>query len=101
MLSEADLDATMAFYSPDAVYEVVGLRAFEGRAAIRDFLEDWWSSYEVLDEQRDEVVDLGNGVCFQVLRLNGRLAGSTSVVQERLAFTSVWTAGLVERVVSP
>jgi ketosteroid isomerase-like protein len=42
-----DLDAMMVFYTPDGVYDMsMGMGTFEGHAAVRGFIEDWWSSYE-------------------------------------------------------
>jgi hypothetical protein len=47
-MSRRDLDSMMRLYSPDAVFDVssAGLGTFEGRAAIRHHLEDWWAAYE-------------------------------------------------------
>jgi len=36
---------------------------FEGRAAIRSFLENWFGTYEELEFGLEEVRDLGKGVC--------------------------------------
>ena len=46
----------------------MGIGTFEGRAAIRRFLEDWLRSYEELRYALGEVVDLGNGVVLAVTR---------------------------------
>jgi hypothetical protein len=45
-----DLDAVTSSFAPDAVFEgrVVGDH-FEGRAAIRSFLEDWFGTFEELE----------------------------------------------------
>ena len=42
-----DFDAMMSFFAPDAVWEGTALRTpFQGVAAIRDFWQDWFASYE-------------------------------------------------------
>src|SRR4051794_10793874 len=57
-----DLDAVASSFAEDATF---GGRAlgdhFEGRAAIRSFLEDWFGTYEELEIGLEEVRDLGNG----------------------------------------
>jgi ketosteroid isomerase-like protein len=59
-----DFDALMSFYAPDAVWDLspMGVGTFEGRAAIRGFVEDWLGSYEDYEIELQEVLDLGNGV---------------------------------------
>jgi ketosteroid isomerase-like protein len=61
-----DLDATMAFYAPDGVYDMspIGMGVFEGQAAARGFIEDWWGSYEQYEFEAEETLDLGNGLAF-------------------------------------
>ena len=95
-----EFDAVMSVYAPDAVWDasLPGLGTFDGMAAIRSFLEDWFGDYEEYEYEQEEGVDLGNGVVFVVGRVDGRPAGSTGRVQERWAFTSVWAAGMIRRV---
>ena len=61
-----DGDAVMAFYAPDGVWDMspMGMGVYEGQAAVRGFIEDWWSSYEKLGLDAEETLDLGNGVGF-------------------------------------
>jgi hypothetical protein len=82
-----DLDALMAFYEPDAVYDMspIGMGVFEGQAAARGFIEDWWGSYEEFEFEAEETLDLGNGVGFRVLIQKGRPVGSSGEVQLRYA----------------
>jgi ketosteroid isomerase-like protein len=101
-LSDArGVDATMRFYSADAVYDMsqVGLGTFEGRPAIRRFLEDWLGSYEETEDEVQEITDLGNGVVFAVARETGRPSGSASQsrVDAIYGFVFVWTDGKVSR----
>jgi ketosteroid isomerase-like protein len=95
-----DLDATMAFYAPDGVYDMspVGMGVFEGQAAARGFIEDWWASYEEHEFEAEETLDLGNGVGFRVLIQTGRPVGSSGEVELRYAAVSVWEDGLIVRV---
>jgi ketosteroid isomerase-like protein len=95
-----DWDAVMSFFAPHAVWDMSpqGLGIFEGRAAIRGFLEDWWRAYEELAVEVDEVLDLGNGVGVRVITQRGRLAGGTGEVRQRSADVVLWVDGLIERV---
>ena len=95
-----DLDAVMAFIAPDAVYDMspVGMGVFEGQAAARGFIEDWWASYEEHEFEAEETLDLGNGVGFRVLIQTGRPVGSSGEVELRYAVVSVWEDGLIVRV---
>src|SRR3954470_1725698 len=65
-----DLDAVASSFAEDATFDGrVG--DFDGRAAIRSFLEDWFGAYEELKFGLEEVRDLGNGVVFAVVVQNG------------------------------
>jgi ketosteroid isomerase-like protein len=96
-----DWDGAMSFYAPDAVWDAsaTGIGTFEGAAAVRRFFEDWVGAYEEYGHEIVESWDLGNGVVFTVLDIDGRLAGSTSRVQERWSWTATWVEGKCERVV--
>jgi ketosteroid isomerase-like protein len=94
-----DLDATMAIFASDAVWEVQPLGiSHKGAPAIRRFLEEWLGSYENYKDDQEEGVALGNGVVFVVSRLDARPVGSPGRVQERWSFTVLWVAGMVTRV---
>jgi uncharacterized protein (TIGR02246 family) len=79
-----DLDAVASSFAEDATFDgrVVGDH-FEGRAAIRSFLEDWFGTYEELEVGLEEVRDLGNRVVFAVVVQNGRPAGSAGHLRQR------------------
>ena len=96
-----DFDAVMSVYAPDAVWDasLAGVGSFEGPTAIRSFLEDWIGAYEEYEYEQEEGHDLGSGVVFVVGRVDGRPIGSPGTVQERWAWTAVWAAGMVVRVV--
>jgi ketosteroid isomerase-like protein len=94
-----DLDAMMAFYAPDAVWDMspIGMGVYEGQAAVRGFLEDWWSSYGRYESEVEEAFDLGNGVGFRVVIQKGRPVGSDGEVEWRYAAVSVWKDSKVVR----
>jgi ketosteroid isomerase-like protein len=98
--SKRDVDAIMAFYAPDAVWDMspLGMGTFEGQAAVRTFIEDWFASYEEWDLQAVEVQLLGNGVTFGVLVQKGRPVGSSGEVQLRYASVTAWEDGRIERI---
>ena len=96
----SDVDALLAFYAPDAIWDMsnVGMGEFKGLAAIRRFLEDWFGFYEEMRWEAEEIRDLGNGVTLAVVVQTARPVGSTGEVQVRSAGVSIWTDGLTERV---
>src|SRR6266513_5306100 len=98
-VNRRDFDAAMGFYAPDAVVEgrASGM-TFEGRTAIRGFWEDWTVAYEELEGRSEEILDLGNGATFGVVRASGRPVGSTGRVENRVAIVAVWEEGLLVRV---
>lgn len=97
-----DFDAVMSVYAPEAVWDasLSGVGSFEGVAAIRNFLEEWIGAYEEYDYEQEEGHDFGNAVVFVVGCVDGRPVGSMGRVQERWAFTSVWAAGMIVRVMA-
>jgi ketosteroid isomerase-like protein len=90
-INRRDMDAFMSRCPPDGVYDTGadGLGVFEGRAAIRGFLEDYWGAFEDLRFELEEVVDLGNGVTFSAVRQEARPAGSTGHVPRREAHRGI------------
>jgi ketosteroid isomerase-like protein len=98
-----DLEARMCFFAPEAVWDLspMGIGTFEGRAAIRRFLEDWRSNYEELRYALEEVVDLGNGVVVAVTGQDALLAGGTggASLREMWVYVFVWVERMVARVI--
>lgn len=79
------LDGMMSFYAPDATWDApLGIGSFEGAPAIRSFLEDWIGAWDELRQKYEDGHDLGNGVVFVTLRLDGRLVGSRGRLRELL-----------------
>jgi ketosteroid isomerase-like protein len=95
-----EMDGIMAFYATDAVWDMssLGMGTFEGQAAVRGFLEDWFVSYEEWGQQLTEVQDLGGGVTFGVLIQKGRPVGSSGEVELRYAAVTQWENGTVKRI---
>ena len=98
--NRSDWDAVMGFFAPDAVWEVPELQAFEGRDAIRGFLEDWVGTYQDADIEIEDLLDLGRGVAFVTATLDGRLAGSTAHMHVRFGATYRWVDDLIVHIAS-
>jgi len=92
-----DFDAVASFYAPDAVYRGTEIGTFEGAGAIRVLVEEFVGAYEEFQAEREEIIDLGNGVTFAVTVFNGRLVGSNGKLQLRFPSVTTWTEGLIER----
>jgi uncharacterized protein (TIGR02246 family) len=93
-----DLDAAASSFAEDASFDGRALGDhFDGRAAIRSFLEDWFGAYEELEFGLEEVRDLGNGVVFAVVVQNGRPAGSAGHLRQREGWVFLWIRGLIAR----
>src|SRR5262249_10007289 len=77
-----------------------GFGIYTGAHAVRGFFEDWHSSYEEFELVAEEMVDLGNGVGYTILRQRGRPVGSSGEVRRRLASVGLSVNGLFVRVTS-
>jgi len=94
-----DLDAAMGIFAPEVVWESLdGLGMFDGARAVRGFLEDWLSSYEVFNIELEEVHELGGGITFAAGHQVGRLFGAAGMVEQGSAWAIAWEHGLAERV---
>ena len=98
-LNRRDLDTALSAYGPNSVWDnsAFGLETNEGFAAIRQFFEDWYSSYEELEIEIEENVHLGNGVLLAVAVQKGRPVGSTGHLEVRYALVFVFAGGIAER----
>jgi ketosteroid isomerase-like protein len=93
-----DWDAILANYAPDAVWDMSdGMGIFEGTSAIRGFWQDWWSSYERLEIDVQEILDVGNGVVLAAFHLKGAPRGTTAEVQTRMALIYEWAGDVIVR----
>jgi ketosteroid isomerase-like protein len=94
-----DLDAVASTFAEDASFDGRALGDhFEGRAAIRSFIEEWIGTYGEWECGLEEGRDLGNGVVFAVVVQNGRPAGSAGHVRQREGWVFVWVRGLIARI---
>ena len=93
-----DLDRIMRNVAEDGVLDgraAGGL--YEGRAAIRGFIEDWWSAFEELHYELEEVSDLGGGVVFAVVSQDGRMVGADGHIRQREGWVYLCVGGLFAR----
>src|SRR3954452_24693702 len=98
-VNQRDIDAIMSFFAPDAVLDgrVAG-DLFEGRAAIRGFLEEWFGSFAELRFEVEEFVVLDDGVVLAVVNQEGRPVGVDGQVHQREGWAIWWSAhGLLVR----
>ena len=98
--NRGDWDGVMGFFAHDAVWEVPGLQAFEGRDAIRGFFEDWVATYRDANIEVEDLLDLGGGIAFVTATLDGRLAGSTAHMRVRFGATYRWVHELIVHIAS-
>jgi ketosteroid isomerase-like protein len=98
-VNRRDIDAVVSFFAPDGVLDgraAGGL--YEGRAAIRGFLDDWFGSFAELRMELEEFVVLDDGVVHAVVKQEGRPVGVDGQVQQREGWAIYWSAdGLLVR----
>jgi ketosteroid isomerase-like protein len=98
-VNQRDIDAVVRFFAPDGVLDgraAGGL--YEGRAAIRGFLDDWFDSFAELRMEVEELVVLDDGVLLAVVKQEGRPVGVDGQVHQREGWSICWSAdGLLVR----
>jgi ketosteroid isomerase-like protein len=94
-LDRGDVDGVMRNVTEDVVLDG-RVELVEGRAAIRDFLEDWFRVYEELNFELEEVSHLGGGVVFAVVIQDGRLVGGGHL-RQREGWVYLCVGGLIAR----
>jgi hypothetical protein len=65
------------------------LGSLNGKAAIVGFVKEYWATWEDHHHYAEEILDLGHGVMFWIMREHGRLKGSDAYVENRDAWVSV------------
>jgi ketosteroid isomerase-like protein len=97
--SRHDLDTALTRYAPDAVLDLsdLGIGTFEGTAAIRRFVEDWWGTWSEHLLEVQEIADVGHGVVSLSVREDGRLRGSDGHVEHVRGWVLLWSGGAVQR----
>jgi ketosteroid isomerase-like protein len=95
-----DLDALMSMYAPDVVYDTSphGLGVYRGTEALRVLVNDYWDAFEDLTFELEELLDLGGGVTFHVVRQRARPVGSSECVENHEAHVSEWVNGQITAV---
>ena len=91
-----DVGAVIRRFAPDAVF-LSGVGRFEGRDAIRGYMEDFNGSYDERTFASDEVHDLGNGVAWFAATITGRLRGTSAEVHLRFAVVVTHSGGAVSQ----
>jgi ketosteroid isomerase-like protein len=95
-----DWDALISHFAPGAVWESDdGILDVSGAPAVRALLEEWTGTFEDFKIRNETVVDLGNGIVYSAFHQEGRLAGSTAVVDEKGAMILEWVEGMIVRVI--
>ncbi len=94
-----DVDAIMGFHTPGAVWDLSdqGLGTFEGVAAIRGWVEDWFGTWADLHLDVLDVVDLGHGVAFSRVREEGRLPDGGGHVEQQRGWVILGDQGKIAR----
>jgi ketosteroid isomerase-like protein len=95
-LDRRDLDGVMSNVAEDAVLDG-RVDSFEGRAAIRGFLDDWFRAWEELDFELEEASHLGGGVVFAVVIQDGRPVGGDGHVRQREGWVYLCVGGSIAR----
>ncbi len=99
-VNQRDIDTVMSFFAPHAVLDgrLVGGFLYEGRAAIRGFLDEWFGSYAELRMEVEEFVVFDDGVVLAVVNQEGRPVGVDGQVHQREGWAIHWSAdGLLVR----
>jgi ketosteroid isomerase-like protein len=102
-LNRGDLDAWLAFLSPDVVWEplpgVPGMgELYRGRAEVREWIEELWEEAEgVVHTEIEQITDLGEDRVFLAAVFTARGRGS-GVPFELQTWSVIWyREGLVTR----
>jgi ketosteroid isomerase-like protein len=95
-----DIDAIVSRFLPEGVYDTspAGVGTYEGPAAIRAFIGEWWGAFEELAYEPEEVLELGHGVVLMVVGQSGRPANSTGRIERREAYVLEWAEDMIRRV---
>src|SRR5271167_3199348 len=86
--NQRDFDAVMSFFAPDSVWDTspLGIGMFEGPRAIRASFDGWNDAYDEHEVRGLEILALGHGVVYALVREDGRVKGSDQRVEARVAW---------------
>lgn len=97
-VNRRDIDAVLRFFAPDAVFAGREWNLYEGRAAIRGFLDDWFGSFTELRMEVEEFAVLDDGVVLAAVNQEGRPVGVDGPVHQREGWAICWSPdGLLVR----
>jgi hypothetical protein len=65
------------------------LGSFNDKATIVAFVEEYWAMWENHRHYVEEILDLGHGVMFWIIREQGRMKGSDAYVENRHGWVTV------------
>lgn len=95
--ARGDFDGAAGFFTPDAVWEMVGGETFEGIPAIRRFMADFCGQFERFGVEVEEIQVVGDGVLIVVNTMWGYPLNSAVEVRQRGAFVYVFEDRLAVR----
>jgi ketosteroid isomerase-like protein len=91
-VNQRDLDAVMGFFAPDAVFDGREWNRYEGQAAIRGFMNDWFGAFDELRMEVEALDVLGEGVVLAVVNQEGRPVGVDGQVRQQEGWAIRWSA---------
>jgi ketosteroid isomerase-like protein len=96
-----DVDSIASLGAEDAVFSATafGLR-FEGVAAIRSFVEEWFGAFADLAFELLEVEHLAKGVVFALVRQSGSPVGAVGSIEQNEGWVIAWEDGLIRQAAS-
>jgi ketosteroid isomerase-like protein len=94
-----DIEAVVAFQASDSVWDLsdLGLGVFEGAAAIRGWLEDWFGAWAGLRLDVGEMVDFGHGVVFASVLEGGHPAQGGGHIEQQRGWAILGESGKIAR----
>jgi ketosteroid isomerase-like protein len=94
-----ELDTVMSVLDPDFVLDLsrLGLGSFRRHAAVREFVTDWWRSYDEFENKTEEIIDLDNGVVLSINHQIARPVGVSGQVERTDAYVFLFDAGACVR----
>jgi len=98
--NRGDVDPLVSLYAADAVYATEGLGQFEGRPAIRRFIEEFRGSFDTFVFKVQEVLNFGDGIIYGRQLITGRLRGGKGEVSMPSGWVLTFDDGLIARCAS-
>jgi ketosteroid isomerase-like protein len=99
--NRGDIESMTGFYAPDVVFDLAerGIGIFEGVAACRGLLEDYFGSFEELEWEMGEMLVLDNRVLFAVVSQRARPVDVAAQVHTREGWVMGFSAdGLMQSI---